>query len=176
MYYVYELIDPRDDAVFYVGKGKNGRIDQHEAEARKGRQSRKCDRIRAIECAGLKIKKRKVSTHADEVEAYQAEADLICFYGLANLTNAIPGGIGAMSRGQTIYEDRKVVAEATKLFRRIGVRPPGVINVYGHSLDFSFVPDALKRMVARVAKRRSLDWVNSIAAKHGVTYAYREAA
>ena len=31
-YYVYELIDPRDDRVFYVGKGKKGRIDQHEAE------------------------------------------------------------------------------------------------------------------------------------------------
>ena len=36
-YYVYELIDPRDDRVFYVGKGKKGRIDQHEAEARKRR-------------------------------------------------------------------------------------------------------------------------------------------
>jgi hypothetical protein len=28
-YYVYLLIDPRNDKVFYVGKGKGNRVNQH---------------------------------------------------------------------------------------------------------------------------------------------------
>ena len=32
-FYVYELIDPRDGKVFYIGKGQGRRIYGHEAEA-----------------------------------------------------------------------------------------------------------------------------------------------
>lgn len=170
MYYVYELIDPRNDSVFYVGKGKRGRIDQHEAEARKGRQSRKCDRIREIEAAGLSVTKRKVSHHKDEVEAYQAEADLICEYGLASLTNVVPGGAGAMSKGLTIYEDRRLVAEVSKLFRRIEGRQLGLVNVCGCQLDLSDLPSMLDKSISRAIKRRSLEWVNEIAARYHVQY------
>ena len=37
MYYVYELIDPRDGAVFYVGKGQGNRVSQHVRDAISGR-------------------------------------------------------------------------------------------------------------------------------------------
>lgn len=168
-YYVYELIDPRDDVVFYVGKGKRGRIDQHEPEARKGRQSRKCARIREIEAAGLRIVKRKVSHHQDEMDAYQAEADLICEYGLANLTNVMLGG-GGMSKGVSVYEDRRLVAAATKLVRRIHGRKLGLVRIAGHVLDMSFLPGMINGSIEKVASRRSLEWVNEIAAKYNVTY------
>ena len=29
-YYVYALVDPRDNKIFYIGKGINNRIFQHE--------------------------------------------------------------------------------------------------------------------------------------------------
>lgn len=49
-WYVYELVDPRDQAVFYVGKGAGKRVDAHEAEAASKPQvcSRKLNRIRDI--------------------------------------------------------------------------------------------------------------------------------
>jgi hypothetical protein len=40
MFYVYELIDPRDGKVFYVGKGKGERAWQHEIDVRRGDQGR----------------------------------------------------------------------------------------------------------------------------------------
>lgn len=47
-HYVYIYAYP-DGRVFYVGKGKGNRILDHEAEARKGINSRKCDIIRSIQ-------------------------------------------------------------------------------------------------------------------------------
>lgn len=34
--YVYALVDPRDNAVFYIGKGKGRRMYEHEREAARG--------------------------------------------------------------------------------------------------------------------------------------------
>lgn len=172
-YYVYELIDPRDNSVFYVGKGKNGRIDQHEAEARTGRQSRKCDRIRAIEAAGLKVRKRKVSRHTDEVEAYDAEIERIAFYGLANLTNVVSGG-GGKSTGPSLYEDRILIARLTPLLRRtLACKERGYtgIKILSEVLTFDFILNMMNETVRKVVRRRSLAWVNEVAAKHQVTFA-----
>jgi hypothetical protein len=172
MYYVYELYDPRTLEVFYVGKGKRGRIDQHEIEARKGRQSRKCDRIREIELAGLTIGKRKVSTHKDEDEAYDAEAALICEYGLAKLTNVAAGGRGGKAGGPSTYEDRHAVAMASKLLIRVRGRDLSKVSILGHVMDLSDMPKRMEDIVERVARRRTIDWVNGIAAKYSVKYSY----
>lgn len=169
-FYVYELVDPRDGAVFYVGKGKRGRIDQHEVEARKGKASLKCDRIREIDEAGLKIQKRKVSTHVDEQAAFDAEAALICEYGLANLTNICPGGNGGASSGPNLYEDRGVVVNATRLFRRMQGMDLGCVNLFGQEVDFRFVRASMEDVIKRVIKRRGLDWVNEIAARYATQY------
>lgn len=172
MYYIYELVDPRDGSVFYVGKGKGGRIDQHEVEARKGRQSRKCDKIREIEAAGGKIIKRKVSKHTCEVEAYEAEIERISLYGLSNLTNVSGGGgAGVKNRVPTVYEDRVLVAHISKMFQRLRGQAPASIKVSpDFELDVSWVPDYMRRTIGRVVERRSADWVNEIAAKYNVEY------
>lgn len=91
-WYVYELVDPRDQRIFYVGKGKENRIDSHEIEAAKGRISRKCIKIREIQQSGLQIIKRKIALFWDEDAAYECEEELIECYGLENLTNVLPGG------------------------------------------------------------------------------------
>lgn len=92
-WYVYELIDPRSDTVFYVGKGQKNRVDQHEEEARKGVISHKCNKIRSIWGDGCQINKRKIALFWDETAAYKCEADRIDEIGLCNLTNVMPGSI-----------------------------------------------------------------------------------
>jgi hypothetical protein len=93
-FFVYDLIDPRDGKVFYVGKGQKKRPYAHEREAINGKQSAKCDKIREILASGNKVKIDIVKRFCDEAEAYQYEADRIDQIGLANLTNSIPGGGG----------------------------------------------------------------------------------
>lgn len=177
-YYIYELIDPRDDSVFYVGKGKKGRIDQHEAEAAKGRQSRKCELIREIEAAGLKIRKRKVSHHKDEVEAYDAEIERIGLYGLANLTNVTSGG-GGKSTGPTTYEDRVLILRVTPLLRRtLNLKAKGYtgIRLLSSEMTFDWMLDMMNKTVEKVVARRSAEWVNALAAKYKISFVLSDPA
>jgi hypothetical protein len=71
--------------VFYVGKGKDGRINFHEREAKSGVESPKCAKIREIWSAGLSVKKDKLAFFNDERAAYEEESRLI--QSLPNLTN-----------------------------------------------------------------------------------------
>jgi hypothetical protein len=91
-WYVYELIDPRLDKPFYVGKGTGNRIDHHEKEAEKGVCSRKCNLIRELHKNNLVVGKKKIAFFNDEEEAYAFEESHIASIGLKNLTNVMPGG------------------------------------------------------------------------------------
>jgi hypothetical protein len=98
MFYVYALVDPRDGKPFYVGKGKGKRVEQHEQEARCGRVSRKCERIRAIWSVGLRVIRDIRAEFADEKLAYCEECRLIEEIGLESLTNVYIGGGGGFSK------------------------------------------------------------------------------
>ena len=91
-WYVYELVDPRSGEVFYVGKGKGSRINDHEWEAENGYPSYKCNKIRSIWGDGHEIIKQKVAEFWDEDAAYEHEEERIASIGLDNLTNIIGGG------------------------------------------------------------------------------------
>jgi hypothetical protein len=96
-YYIYTLSEPDMDEfgssqVFYVGKGCGKRVGDHEQEARKGKRSAKCDRIRAIWAAGKQVQKRIIFDTEDEAEAYRYEVQLIASIGRDNLTNGNDGG------------------------------------------------------------------------------------
>lgn len=88
-WYVYELIDPRDDSVFYVGKCSGKRIYQHEAEARRGVCSYKCNKIRHLWSLNLQVKRRYVAWFWDEKAAYEHETERIKSY--KNITNVVRG-------------------------------------------------------------------------------------
>lgn len=101
-YYVYELVDARFEGgrVFYVGKGTEGRMYQHEKDARRllgqGRRGvmrlqPKHKRIIEIWDDGYKVEYRVVFRTDDEEEAYQAESKRIDHYGLEHLTNETYG-------------------------------------------------------------------------------------
>ena len=85
-YYVYALIDPRDNKVFYIGKGIGNRVFMHEIESGKSLESEKLKlkKIRDIENSGFSVKKLIVNWSLTESEAFASEATLI------NMLNYIP--------------------------------------------------------------------------------------
>jgi hypothetical protein len=91
-FYVYELIDPRDSAVFYVGKGKGDRLLAHEREAKTRADHPKHDRIRAIWAGGFTVKRRVVKKFASEKAAYKFEEKRIAEYDRKTLCNIHAGG------------------------------------------------------------------------------------
>jgi LEM3-like protein len=171
MYYVYELIDPRTEAVFYVGKGKGSRIHAHELEARKGRVSRKCDAIRDIEAGGFSVTKRTVQTFANEQDAYDFEAGLITRYGLANLTNVNPGGAGGCT-DPALVADRTFTEAAAELINRSRNGQISALLVNGQLLDLVAILDEYKQRVAEAMALRGEDWVNALARRYGVEFAH----
>jgi hypothetical protein len=124
-YYVYELADPRDGATFYVGKGCGDRLDHHEVEAKKGIDSRKCNRIREIIGAGLPVQKTKIAYFQDEKEAYQFENERIKEYGRTNLCNVAPlrNGPRAAVNPYKSYNFMRIMAYGF-LFRAGAKKPP----------------------------------------------------
>lgn len=99
-FYVYELVDPRDGSVFYVGKGTGKRDRSHLSEARRRdfRNPAKVALILQIEAEGHEVIVRRVYEGLSEREAFKAERRQIAHYGIANLTN--------MMRGFTTENDR----------------------------------------------------------------------
>lgn len=98
-YYVYVLIDPLDETVFYVGKGKGERALNHVAEvkqliAKRGTlESAKHRRIREILDRDSEPKAMVVARFDDEKQAHAVESVLINFvYDYEkSLTNSVRG-------------------------------------------------------------------------------------
>ncbi|WPZ30747.1 GIY-YIG nuclease family protein [Sulfitobacter sp. OXR-159] len=93
-FYVYLLIDPRDQAIFYVGKGSGGRVYQHVKSARapKSKNGVKDCRIIEIQRAGGKVIEAIYKSNLSEDEAFGVERYLIERLRKHGLTN-IAGGV-----------------------------------------------------------------------------------
>lgn len=91
-YYVYILIDPKTNKVFYVGKGKGNRIFAHiNGAISSPLASHKLEKIRSIQSKGLKVKHKIVRHGLTDEEAFEVEASLIDFIGIRELTNLVHG-------------------------------------------------------------------------------------
>jgi len=92
-FYVYALVDPRDDSIFYVGKGTGRRLLSHGREAQRvrvgGGSTARAARIRAIRAAGFETRVDVIRHGLDERSALRVEAALIDV--LPGLTNAVAG-------------------------------------------------------------------------------------
>ena len=95
-FYVYALIDPRNNQVFYIGKGTGNRVFSHEIESGKSPKSEKAklQKIREIEKSGHDVKRILINWGMTEPEAFVAEATLInlmSYLSSDTLTNAVAG-------------------------------------------------------------------------------------
>lgn len=98
-YYVYSLIDPRNDQPFYIGKGKGNRYKRHLAENKHATINlKKFNKIEAIRSAGLEPIAKIIAYFDTEEKAYEYERHLI--QESADLTNIQPGGQGGRGNDQ----------------------------------------------------------------------------
>jgi len=89
-YYVYFLKDPRDDNIFYVGKGNGNRIFQHVLCALE--TSDKSDKLDLIREIGSENVQHYILRHSlTENEAFEIESTCIDILGLNTLTNIVKG-------------------------------------------------------------------------------------
>jgi hypothetical protein len=94
-HYVYALVDPRTDVVFYIGKGTGRRMFQHELDTKRGKgvNAAKTEVIHGILGAGLSVVCQKLGEFENEAAAYEAEKSETA--ARVGLTNANLGGGGA---------------------------------------------------------------------------------
>lgn len=112
-YYVYLLIDPGNDKVFYVGKGKGNRINQHLLGALddKTHETEKIKKIREIQNSGLEVKHVVLRHELTSEEAFEVESAVIDVLGKDNLTNLVKGH-NSEDKGLMNLEDIKIKYEA----------------------------------------------------------------
>lgn len=96
-YYVYVYSDPRNDKVFYLGKGKGNRAFGHLDDRS---ETEKVMRIKEIREAGHEPRIEILAFGLDEETAFKVEAAAIDLIGFENLTNRVVGH-GARKYGRT---------------------------------------------------------------------------
>lgn len=104
-FYVYELIDPRTDEVFYVGKGSGNRVHVHERNSDRDANLEKARIIREITSAGESVVHRIVADGLDENGAFALERETIIARGPENLTNIAPGRYTPEERAELMARD-----------------------------------------------------------------------
>jgi uncharacterized protein len=114
-YYVYCLIDPETNGVFYVGKGTGNRIFAHINSAISSPlESDKLDKIRSIQSKGLQVEHTIIRHGLTEKEAFEIEAALIDFIRLEGLTNIV-GGHHSDSHGRMSIREVVIQYDAPKI-------------------------------------------------------------
>ncbi|MDO7253197.1 LEM-3-like GIY-YIG domain-containing protein [Helicobacter cappadocius] len=115
-FYVYLLINPLDNKIFYVGKGQKNRVFEHaKASLLDLETNDKLDIIREIIAKGQKVKYYILRHGLSEKEAFIVESSFIDFLtfrdfkSVANITNIIAGhhqwdkGIKSVGEIEQIY-------------------------------------------------------------------------
>lgn len=95
-YYVYGLVDPRNNSIFYIGKGSGNRIFAHENEiiTNANKDKLKLETISEIKKCGKEVGKVIIHSNLTEEEAFASEASLINVFNYFNetkLTNSVNG-------------------------------------------------------------------------------------
>jgi hypothetical protein len=97
LYYVYELIDPRNNQIFYIGKGYNNRMYYHFNTVKYNKKLHNkhlYNKLIQLITENLQPIYKKIFETYNEGDAYDFERQRISEIGLENLCNVIPGGNG----------------------------------------------------------------------------------
>lgn len=106
VYYVYALIDPENDEIFYIGKGKGDRCNRHVKEHYQSQRinEKKHDRIGRILGGGRSVKVSVLVDGLTEASALQLERQKIAAMKSA-LTNIGAGRFSEIERAYYGYLD-----------------------------------------------------------------------
>ncbi|MBQ9452365.1 MAG: GIY-YIG nuclease family protein [Desulfovibrio sp.] len=106
-FYVYCLIDPRNEEIFYIGKGIGGRVLKHEERTRRGvlQNKAKVKRIQEIFSIGKEVTRRVLFCSESEEVVLAVEDDTIHELAPLGLTNILGGNVvltpGVLSMAET---------------------------------------------------------------------------
>jgi len=145
-YYVYLLVDPGNNKVFYVGKGHGNRINQHLLGAldEKTEETEKIKRIREIQNAGLEVKHFILRHELTNKEAFEVESAVIDVLGKNNLTNVVKGH-GSKDKGIMNLEDIKIKYEAEE----VNIEEPTILininRLYRRDMSKKEIYDATRK-------------------------------
>ena len=109
-YYVYCLVDPRDNKIFYVGKGYGNRVFNHAADSlNENLDSLKLNTIRDICKEGLQVGYYIIRHGLSENEAYIVESaliDVITYeqFNTESILTNIQAGHHQWDKGVTMYD------------------------------------------------------------------------
>ena len=120
-YYVYVLINPRDNKIFYVGKGKANRVFSHIDESIENpRKTEKLETIRAIKNNNEEVKHFIIRHGLEENEAFLVESVLIDFLTfkdfaeVSKITN-IMAGYHSFEQGIKTVEECEILYNCKEL-------------------------------------------------------------
>jgi hypothetical protein len=117
-FYVYQLIDPRNNTPFYIGKGHGKRMYFHERLVRHGKipngNLHLYYKIRKLHQLGITILYKKVVDNVNEEISLLVEKEEIQRLGRTNLCNLTDGGDGISGLKFSEESKRKMSATAKK--------------------------------------------------------------
>lgn len=150
-YYVYLYINPFDNSIFYVGKGRGNRVFAHLNDQNDSRKSRVIKKIRAQG----KDPRIEILIHGlrDEITALRIEAAVIDLLGLDTLTNKVRGWesriVGRMEINQLValYDSEPANIEESAILIRIN-------QLYRYGMDDEELYEAT-RGVWKLGDRRN---------------------
>jgi hypothetical protein len=134
-YYVYIYIDPRNDEIFYIGKGKGNRCFSHLTEKT---ETEKVKRINEIKQNKKEPIIEMLIHGVDEDTALKVEASVIDLLGVKKLTNKVKGHssskIGRMPLDKliSIYNPQKA-----------NIKEPSLLIKINQTFTYSLEPNEL---------------------------------
>ena len=173
-YYTYSLTDPRDLAVFYIGKGTAARSYAHThslTKTDKESDTPKSKRIKEILAAGEEVIVSIIKRFEDEVDAYAHETKLIDT--IPNLLNATGGGGGGFSH-KTVAIKTKVTPKQTAFalkYIECGI----AADAYRHAYDCEKMSDqAIRNEASELLKHPGItltvnEQKSRLLARHNIT-------
>lgn len=100
-FYVYELVDPRDNSVFYIGKGQYTRLTSHFLPSQLKKPGRKTEIIKEIIAAGYAPIARKIRSFKTDMAACDFEKRLIISKRAALSNKCVPRYAEYLSDGKS---------------------------------------------------------------------------
>lgn len=120
-HYVYVLVDPRNNKIFYVGEGQGNRVFNHVQDAIDGdRESLKLETIRDILSEDLEVKYYIVRHGLSQEVAFEIESTLIDFltysdFNLESVLSNVVAGHHSWNKGIKSVEEISVLYDCKEI-------------------------------------------------------------